>query len=45
MFRIAESCAAAGHAVSAREAYLRASNDYRTSYLPLFGAPVDDRLV
>jgi dienelactone hydrolase len=42
---IAESCAAAGHSVSAREAYLRASNYYRTSYLPLFGAPVDVRLV
>ncbi len=45
VFHIAESCAAAGHSVSAREAYLRASNYYRTSYLPLFGAPVDDRLV
>jgi pimeloyl-ACP methyl ester carboxylesterase len=42
---IADTCAAAGHAVSAREAYLRASNYYRTSYLPLFGAPVDARLV
>jgi hypothetical protein len=45
VFHIAESCAAAGHSVSAREAYLRASNYYRTSYLPLFGVPVDDRLV
>src|SRR5262249_52089754 len=42
---IAQGCAASGHAVSAREAYLRASNYYRTSYLPLFGAPVDARLV
>jgi hypothetical protein len=31
--------------VSAREAYLRASNYYRTSYLPLYGKPVDPRLV
>jgi pimeloyl-ACP methyl ester carboxylesterase len=45
VFGIAEGCAAAGHAVSAREAYLRASNYYRTSYLPLFAAPVDPRLV
>src|SRR5919107_550809 len=37
--------AAAGHPVSAREAYLRASNYYRTSYLPLYGKPVDPRLV
>jgi dienelactone hydrolase len=45
VFEIAQRCAASGHAVSAREAYLRASNYYRTSYLPLFGAPVDARLV
>ena len=31
--------------MSAREAYLRASNYYRTSYLPLYGKPVDPRLV
>ncbi|MFF4694846.1 alpha/beta hydrolase family protein [Streptomyces chattanoogensis] len=34
-----------GHRVSAREAYLRAATYYRVSYLPLFGAPVDPRLV
>lgn len=45
VFAIAEECAASGHAVSAREAYLRASNYDRTSYTPLFGAPVDARLV
>jgi pimeloyl-ACP methyl ester carboxylesterase len=45
VFEIAPGCARSGHAVSAREAYLRASNYYRTSYLPLFGAPVDARLV
>jgi pimeloyl-ACP methyl ester carboxylesterase len=45
VFAIAQGCAASGHAVSAREAYLRASTYYRTSYLPLFAAPVDARLV
>ncbi len=35
----------AGHVVSARDAYLRAATYYRTSYQPLFGAPVDPRLV
>ena len=45
IFRIAEDCRTRGHLVSAREAYLRASNYYRTSYLFLFGAPTDPRLV
>jgi alpha-beta hydrolase superfamily lysophospholipase len=35
----------AGHAVSAREAYLRASLYYSLAYHPLFGAPVDPRLL
>ncbi|MFI6601483.1 alpha/beta hydrolase family protein [Nonomuraea sp. NPDC050536] len=35
----------AGHAVSAREAFLRASTYYRVACLPLFGEPVDGRLV
>jgi hypothetical protein len=34
-----------GHLVSAREAYLRAATYYRVSYFPLFGFPVDPRLV
>jgi pimeloyl-ACP methyl ester carboxylesterase len=34
---IGDACAAGGHAVSAREAYLRASNYYRTSYLMHYG--------
>lgn len=34
-----------GHVVSARDAYLRAATYYRTSYQPLYGAPVDPRLV
>jgi pimeloyl-ACP methyl ester carboxylesterase len=42
---IADACAAAGHEVSAREAYLRASNYYRTSYLMLFGEPPAPALV
>ncbi|MBY8878939.1 alpha/beta hydrolase family protein [Actinacidiphila acidipaludis] len=40
----AESSDEAGHRVSAREAYLRASTYHRMSYYPLFGAPVDPRL-
>jgi alpha-beta hydrolase superfamily lysophospholipase len=42
---IADASAAAGDRVSAREAYLRASNYYRTSGIFVMGTPVDDRLV
>jgi hypothetical protein len=35
----------AGHAVGARNAYLRASSYYPTAYLPLYGSPLDPRLV
>src|SRR5829696_2088583 len=42
---IAEASEAEGHRVSAREAYLRASNYYRTSYPFFYGAPVDPRLI
>jgi pimeloyl-ACP methyl ester carboxylesterase len=42
---IGDASAAAGHRVSAREAYYRACNYYRSSYFPLYGAPVDPRLV
>lgn len=42
---IADACDAAGHVVSAREAYLRASNYYRTSYLMLYGAPPKPELI
>jgi hypothetical protein len=42
---IAEASEAKGHKVSAREAYLRASNYYRTSYPFFYGAPVDPRRV
>ena len=41
----AEQAAQAGHTVSARELYLRASAYYATAYHPLYGAPVDHRLV
>jgi pimeloyl-ACP methyl ester carboxylesterase len=39
-----DACAAAGHRVSAREAYVRATTYYRIGYYPLFGAPCDERL-
>jgi pimeloyl-ACP methyl ester carboxylesterase len=41
----ADESARAGYVVSAREAYLRASSYYRAAYLPLYGSPVDPRLV
>ncbi len=42
---LGDASASAGHTVSARDAYLRASSYYRTAYLPLYGSPVDPRLV
>jgi alpha-beta hydrolase superfamily lysophospholipase len=45
VYAAAEASLAAGHTVSAREAYLRASNYYRTAFIELFGAPMDPRLV
>ena len=42
---IAEESEAKGHKVSACEAYLRASNYYRTSYPFLYDAPVNPQLV
>lgn len=42
---IGEESAAAGHRASAREAYYRACNYYRSAYFPLYGAPTDPRLV
>jgi len=44
LVELADARAAAGHNVSAREAYLRATTYFRTAYLPLFGAPTDERL-
>ena len=43
VFELAQKSAAAGHRVSAREAYLRAYIYYHTSYPFLFGTPVDRR--
>ncbi len=40
---IADECSAAGHAVSAREAYLRAGNYYRTSEFYIHADPSDER--
>jgi pimeloyl-ACP methyl ester carboxylesterase len=40
-----DASAHAGHAISASGAYLRASSYYRAAYLPLYGSPVDPRLV
>jgi len=42
---LAEASRVAGHAVSAREAFLRASIYYGIANRPLFGRPVDGRLV
>jgi len=42
---IADSCAAGGHQVSAREAYLRASNYYRTAEFFVHGDPADPRIL
>ncbi|CCB86410.1 2,6-dihydropseudooxynicotine hydrolase [Parachlamydia acanthamoebae UV-7] len=41
----AEVSKQAGNVVSARQAYLRASNYYRTAFFFLFGQPIDPRLV
>lgn len=41
----AHESARAGHTTSASDAYLRASSYYRVAYLPLYGSPVDPRLV
>ena len=43
--QIAESSYDEGHHVSAREAFFRASNYYRTAIFFLYGAPVDPRLI
>jgi pimeloyl-ACP methyl ester carboxylesterase len=40
-----DACLAKGHRVSAREAFLRASNYHRTASIFLLGLPLDPRLV
>lgn len=42
---LGDTSLAAGRHVSAREAYLRASNYFRTAYCFLVGTPVDKRLI
>ncbi len=40
----ARTCEASGHAISARQLYLRAATYFRASYPVWFGAPVDHRV-
>jgi pimeloyl-ACP methyl ester carboxylesterase len=40
-----DASAHADHTISASGAYVRASSYYRAAYLPLYGSPVDPRLV
>lgn len=42
---VAADCEAKGHQVSARQAWFRAASYYHVAYFPLFGRPVDPRLV
>jgi pimeloyl-ACP methyl ester carboxylesterase len=45
LYSVAATCHAAGQQVSARNAFLRASNYYRSSYIFMFAVPVDPRVV
>jgi pimeloyl-ACP methyl ester carboxylesterase len=45
LYEIAVKSRAAGHRVSACNAFLRASNYYRTAYIFMFARPVDPRVV
>lgn len=45
LVELGDASAQGGHGVSAREAYLRASVCYSVAYHPLFGKPVDPRLL
>jgi pimeloyl-ACP methyl ester carboxylesterase len=45
LYSIATTSCAAGHHVSARNAFLRASNYFRASYIFMFALPVDPRVV
>ncbi|MGB9476063.1 MAG: alpha/beta fold hydrolase [Candidatus Udaeobacter sp.] len=45
LYRLALNSCAAGHRVSAQNAFLRASNYYRASYIFMFALPVDPRVV
>ena len=45
LYDLAVKLHAAGHGVSARNAFLRASNYYRTAYIFMFALPVDPRVI
>jgi pimeloyl-ACP methyl ester carboxylesterase len=45
LYELAIESRAGGHAVSARNAFLRASNYYRTAYIFMFALPVDPRVI
>lgn len=45
LYELAIKCEARGNRISARNALLRASNYYRTSYIFMFALPVDPRVV
>jgi len=45
LYEVALESHAAGHRVSARNAFLRASNYYRNAYIFMFAAPVDPRVI
>jgi hypothetical protein len=45
LYELAVKSRAAGHRVSARNAFLRAWNYYRTAYIFMFALPVDARVI
>jgi hypothetical protein len=45
LYELAIESRAGGHRVSARNAFLRASNYYRTAYIFMFALPVDPRVI
>ena len=45
LFQLAVTSRDAGHQISARNAFLRASNYYRTAYIFMFALPVDPRVI
>ncbi len=45
LYEMATESRAGGHRVSARNAFLRASNYYRTAYIFMFALPVDPRVI
>jgi hypothetical protein len=45
LYGLAVKSQAAGHRVSARNAFLRASNYYRAAYIFMFALPIDPRVI